>query len=462
MGGKIRVESEPELGSTFHFTLHFAVAKGDGAAQRIPEPEMLQNTPVLVVDDNKTNRLILAEMLTQWGMRPQTVDGAQAALLSLRNAAAESRPFKLVITDLHMPDVDGFMLFERIRAIHEFSTLPVFVLSSSAQGGEGARCRQIGIAAYLTKPVRPSELLDAICNVLATSDRALPPSPSAQRSIPEERSGMTILLAEDNATNRVLATRLLEKHGHTIVLAENGRQAIEILDRQKVDAVLMDLQMPEMDGIEAIHAIREKEKTAGGHLPIIALTAHAMKGDRERCLNAGADDYVTKPIRTQELFAALERVMEPSRAPDREHLTPDAQPAVATHETTPVIVETNSTNASEEILDVDGALGRMAGDRDLLEEVARLFEEEGVKMLDGIRQAWAAQDVPLLVRLAHTVKGSSANIGALAVTHAAEEIENQLRSGSLEGLSGPIERLTVEMDRLRAEIDLLFRKVTQS
>jgi PAS domain S-box-containing protein len=462
MGGKIRVESEPELGSTFHFTLHFAVAKNDSAVHQLPEPQMLQNSPVLVVDDNKTNRLILAEMLTQWGMRPETVDGAEAALTSLWRATAERHPFKLVITDLHMPNVDGCTLFEKIRSIREYSALPVFMLSSSAQGGESARCRQMGVSAYLTKPVRPSELLDAICGALVTSEQALPLAPAARRSVPEQRLGMKILLAEDNATNRVLATRLLEKHGHTIVLAENGRQAIEVLERQKVDAVLMDLQMPEMDGIEAIHAIREKEETRGGHLPIIALTAHAMKGDRERCLAAGADDYITKPIRTQELLAALKRVVETSRAPSGEYLTSDARLAVPIHEITPRHVKTNRTNASEEVLDVDAALGRMAGDRELLEDVARLFEEEGAKMLGGLHQALAAQDVPLLSRLAHTIKGSSSNIGALAVSHAAEEIEKQLRSGSLEGLSGPIERLAIELERLRTEIELLFRKVTQS
>ena len=462
MGGKISVESEPKIGSTFHFSLHFAVAKGDSTVRQLPEPRMLQNSPVLVVDDNKTNRLILAETLTQWGMRPEAVDGAEAALVSLRRATAERRPFKLVITDLHMPNIDGCALFERIRAIRECGALPVFMLSSSAQEGESARCRQIGIAAYLTKPVRPSELLDAICGVLVPSEQPLPLAPAVRRSVPDQRLGMKILLAEDNATNRVLATRLLEKQGHTIVLAENGRQAIEILERQKVDAVLMDLQMPEMDGLEAIHAIREKEKAKGGHLPIIALTAHAMKGDRERCLAAGADDYVTKPIRTQELLAALERVVKTSRTQDGERLAPDARPAATAREITPRPAKRNGANASEEILDVDGSLGRMGGDRELLEEVARLFEEEAVKMLDALRQALAAQDVPLLLRLAHTIKGSSANIGAIAVTHAAEEIENQLRSGSLKGLSGPIERLAIELDRLRTEIDLQLRKVTQA
>jgi len=461
MGGVIRVESEPDLGSTFHLTLPFEVAKGGWAPQRILEPQPLQGSPVLVVDDNQTSRLILAEMLTQWGMRPETVEGAEAAQRSLQLAAEEGHPFKLVITDLHMPDVDGFTLFQRIRASREFTAPPVFLLSSSAQGGEGARCRQIGIAAYLTKPVRPSELLDAICSALASSDRALPLSPVAPRPILKERPGMKILLAEDNATNRVLATRLLEKHGHTIVVAENGRQAIEILERQKVDAVLMDLQMPEMDGIEAIHAIREKEKTATGHIPIIALTAHAMKGDRERCLEAGADDYVTKPIRAPELLTALERVMETPGGRAVAKLPPDAPSSVANHEASPLPAEAHNPNAPEEILDVVGALGRMAGDRELLEEVARLFEEECGKMLYEIRQAWTAQDVPLLLRLTHTVKGSSANIGALAVTHAAEEIEKQLRSGSLNGLGSPVDRLAIELDRLRTEIDLLFPKVTQ-
>jgi CheY-like chemotaxis protein/HPt (histidine-containing phosphotransfer) domain-containing protein len=459
MKGKIRVESEPGLGSTFHLTLPFAIAKGDAAAHEFLEPDALQNSSALVVDDNKTNRLILAEMLTQWGVRPKTVEGAEAALLALRRAAAESRPFKFVITDLHMPEVDGFALFERIRAIPEFSALPVLLLSSSAQGGEGERCRQLGISSYLTKPVKPSELFDAILSALAISGRTQPSSPTEPRSLPEGRKGMKILLAEDNPTNRILATRLLEKHGHTIVVAENGRQAIEILERQTVDAVLMDLQMPEMDGLEAIRAIREKEKAAGGHLPIIALTARAMNGDRERCLEAGADDYVTKPIRTPELLAALDRVGCASNARGVETLPSDAEPA-ASSETICRTTEKNAANTSEQILDVNEALQRMEGNRELLEEVTRLFQEECPKSLDGIRQAWAAHDAQLLERLAHTVKGSSANIGARAISEVAEEIETQVRSGNLERTASQIERLAAEMDRLRIEIDSQFPKVT--
>ena len=460
MGGKIRVESEPGRGSTFHLTIQFAAVKGDGAVQRIPEPQALKDAPVLVVDDNKTNRLILAEMLTQWGMRPETVEGAESAVRALHSAAVEGRPFRCVITDLHMPDVDGFALFDRIRAIREFSALPVFMLSSSAQGGESVRCRQIGIAAYLTKPVRPSELLDAILSALATADRTHALSPTARRPVRAGRTGMKILLAEDNATNRILATRLLEKHGHTIVVAENGRQAIEIFERQKVDVALMDLQMPEMDGLEAIHAIREKERTAGGHLPIIALTAHAMKGDRERCLEAGADEYVTKPIRTQELFAALERVRKASDTRPAETLPPGAEPSTAPHEITSATANVDDENVSEEILDVHGALRRMQGDRELLEEVSRLFLEECPKLLDGIRQALAARDARLLERFAHTVKGSAANIEARAVSRVAAEIARRARSGNLEQVHGPIERLATEMGRLRTEIDSLFRKVT--
>jgi len=437
MGGEISVESEPGAGSTFHLKIRFGMAGGDGDSERILEPAALAGSSVLVVDDNQTSRFILAEMLAHWGMFPEAVEGAQTAMQSLRRAGMASRQFKVVITDLHMPDMDGFALVEKIRKTPEFSSIPVLMLSSGAHGGEAARCRQIGIAAYLTKPVRPSELLDALLNALAKNDQTRKSFPAVQRPALEGRKGLKILVAEDNAVNRTLAIRLLEKHGHTIVVAENGREALEVLEREKVDAVLMDLQMPVMDGFEAVRIVREREKTTGGHLPIIALTAYAMKGDRERCLEAGADDYVTKPIRPPDLFAALDRVA-------RAFL--------------PEITETLA-KAAAPVMDAEAALESVEGDRDLLEEIARLFQSECPRMVAEIREALKARDARLLEHLAHTLKGSSANVGGCLVAQAAAELEMQARSGDLGPANEQVERLAGETERLLSELDSLLRKV---
>jgi len=440
MGGRIWVESAPGSGSVFHLTVPFVAAHGDAAGPRIPELETLRDAPVLIVDDNRTIRLILVEMLTQWGMKPEAVEGAEAALVALRSAAGHGCPFKLVVTDLHMPDVDGFGLVETMRSVPEFSSIPILMLSSGATCGERERCHEAAIAAYLTKPVRPSELLDAVLNACAT--RAEPVKPSLPEELPAQEAPkqLRILLAEDNAVNRTLAIRLLEKQGHAVAVAENGRQALDALARGNFDIVLMDLQMPEVDGFEAIHAIRKKEKGASGHLPIIALTAHAMKGDRERCLEAGADDYVTKPIRPQELFAALGRV------------TGSAGPA-GTAAAPPF--------REDQVLDMDAALERMEGDRELLQEIARIFQTECPPMLAEIREAWNARDARLLERLAHTLKGSSGNIGGRLVSLAAAELEQQARSGILEPAGEQIERLAKETERLLSECDALLRKVAQ-
>src|SRR5579863_557123 len=437
MGGEIWVESEPGAGSTFHLRIRFGIARGDGGSERIFEPAALAGSSVLVVDDNQTSRFILAEMLAHWGMRPEAVEGAKTAMQSLRRAGMASRPFKVVITDLHMPDMDGFALAEKIRSTREFNSIPVLMLSSGARGDEAARCRQMGIAAYLTKPVRPSELLDALLDALAKNGETRESFPAAQRPVPEGRKGLKILVAEDNLVNRTLAMRLLEKHGHTIVVAENGREALEVLEREKVDAVLMDLQMPEMDGFEAIRTVREREKTTGGHLPIIALTAYAMKGDRERCLEAGADDYVTKPIRPPDLFAALDRVASAF---------------------VPEVMETLA-KAAAPVMDAEAALESVEGDRDLLEEIGRLFQSECPRMVAEIREALKARDARLLEHSSHTLKGSSANVGGCLVSQAAAELEMQARSGDLGPANEQVERLAGETERLLSELDSMLRKV---
>jgi signal transduction histidine kinase/CheY-like chemotaxis protein len=312
MGGRVWLESELGRGSCFHFTAQVGIARSAASTEPV-EQVMLAGLPALVVDDNPTNRRILGEMLERWGMKPVLAANADEALATLQAAQRSATSFALLLTDGNMPGVDGFTLAERVRQEANLRQTTIMMLTSAGRRGEGARCRELGIAAYLTKPVSQSELLDAILRVLATKVRPAEKGALVTRhSLREGRRGLRILLAEDNLVNQRLAAGLLEKRGHTVVVTANGREAVEAFSRQEFDLVMMDVQMPEMDGFEATAAIRTRENAAGLHIPIIAMTAHAMTGDRERCLAAGMDGYVSKPIRAQELFGAIEGLVLPA------------------------------------------------------------------------------------------------------------------------------------------------------
>jgi signal transduction histidine kinase/DNA-binding response OmpR family regulator len=310
MGGRIWVESLIGRGSQFHFTIRLAVV--DARAIDIGEiasPELLRNVKVLVVDDNRTNLRILEGMLTRWEMKPTSVEGGEEALAQLSTARTAGEPFGLILTDMHMPKMDGFSLVENIRRRPELSTITIMMLTSAGHRGDAVRCQELGVAAYLLKPIRQSELREAIARVLGAKEQKGAIALITRYSLQDARDPATflrVLLAEDNAVNQRLAVRLLEKRGHRVVVAGNGREALEALEKESFDLVLMDVQMPEMDGLAATVAIREKENATDTHLPVVALTAHAMKGDRERCLAAGMDGYLSKPIRPPELDAILE------------------------------------------------------------------------------------------------------------------------------------------------------------
>jgi PAS domain S-box-containing protein len=440
MGGKLWVESELGKGSTFHFTARLNLAKTTCAAPRPTDPAALRNSSVLVVDDNRTNRIILIDHLTKWGLRVESAPDARGGLIALQHAHDDRRPLSLVITDLHMPITDGFGFVREIRKNPLFTRLPVLLLSSSPQTTEKARSRELGISSFLTKPVQPSELLDAIMNALVDHPAEAPLLPAPATLLLRSEDSMKVLLAEDNAVNRTLATKLLEKRGHSVVLAENGRQALEILERQSVDLILMDVQMPEMDGLEATAAIREKEKSTGGHLPIIALTAHAMKGDRERCLAAGADAYVTKPISPPELFAAIGQFKSPNQV--KSDKPPGSGPS-------PTAVS----------FDMAAALQRVEGDRDLLDEIIRIFIDECPRILADLQREFDAADLRKVERSAHTLKGSASNLGALVVSQSAAEMEAKSRAGDLPGAKAVLARLEHELKSLLVELESITRKV---
>jgi PAS domain S-box-containing protein len=308
-GGRIWVESAEGQGSSFHFTVGLAVA-GQSAPQPSALPSHLEGVPVLVVDDNETNRRILQEVLSRWRMNPTLVPDAPAALQLLRRSAAAGTPFPLALVDSRLPDVDGFTLVEQIKGDKRLTATTLIMLTSAGQRGDGARCRELGVAAYLTKPVAQSELLAALLHVWGRrgeEKRRRAQSLITMHTLREHRTGARVLLVEDNRVNQAVVRRLLEKNQYGVEVAGNGREALTKFQSGIFDLVLMDVQMPEMDGFETTAAIRALEKTGGGHVPIIAMTAYALSGDQERCLAAGMDGYISKAFRLEELLKIIER-----------------------------------------------------------------------------------------------------------------------------------------------------------
>jgi signal transduction histidine kinase/DNA-binding response OmpR family regulator len=309
MDGRIWVESELGKGSTFHLLISLAVQRGLALRPSHLEPAKLRDLHALIVDDNFTNRRVLHGILSRWGMKPTAVDGGRAALQAIEVAKNAGYPFPLILLDGQMPEMDGFTLAEYIHKDPELLHATIMMLTSAGHLGDAARCRELGISAYLVKPIRQGELLDAICQVLDGTARKQPDPLVTRHTLREEKHRIHILLAEDNAINQTLAVRLLEKRGYSVTVVSDGQAAVEAFQTGGFELVLMDIQMPGLDGFQATAAIREREKLTGGRTPIVAMTAHALVGDQERCLASGMDGYVSKPFRTSELFATIEKML---------------------------------------------------------------------------------------------------------------------------------------------------------
>jgi len=440
MGGRLWVESEVGKGSAFHFEIQFEKAVGSIIKSALRPLAKLRDVAVLVVDDNPTNRRVLEETLRHWEARPTCVDSGPAALTEMHRAAAAGEPYPLILLDAMMPDMDGFTVAEHIAREPDLAGAAVMMLTSADRQGDAARCRSIGLAAYLVKPVKMAELQRVIAWALGQDS-------SSTTTVVQNNSGtkklitpvnsttshtrpLRILLAEDNAVNQRVAVRLLQGYGHTVAVANHGGEAIAAMDREQFDLVFMDVQMPEVDGFEATRVIREKEALVGRHTPIVAMTAHAMKGDRERCLAAGLDEYLSKPVQRDELLHILAWV-----ANNQEIIAAPKEENEAQQESNPA-------------LDRATAIERLGGDEDLFAELAGLFRVEGVRMMQEIRQSISAGDPAAIQRTAHGLKGAAGYLGGNRVAEAAHKLELIGASRDLAAAPEVLLQLEEEIDRL--------------
>jgi PAS domain S-box-containing protein len=424
MGGTIRADSVEGEGSTFSFTVPFALPQPSAKVPAFRSQPDLEGMRVLIIDDNETNRRILTEMLASWGMAPTAAAGGREGIKRLRTAATAGKPFRLLLLDERMPEMDGFAVAEKIRSDSTLPEMNIMMLSSGDLPAAAARCRQAGIATYLIKPLRQSELFDTLMDTFSRQALPEPEGPPAAAAHPSPAPGAAcILLAEDNRINQALARTLLEKRGWTVLTAANGEEALAAWRQGGVDLILMDVQMPEVDGFQATRLIREEERKLEWRTPIIGLTAHAMKGDREQCLEAGMDDYVPKPVRAEALYAAVERWLPGG----------DGAPAI---------------NLSD-------ALHAVNGDRAFLTDLAGQFTCDYHASRENLQAALDRQDFQQIEWIAHSLKSVVGIFGANKAAALLQKLEDAAESRRLKEAEDLLPRVLMEMERVEESLAAL-------
>jgi signal transduction histidine kinase/CheY-like chemotaxis protein len=447
MHGEISVESEIGKGTTFRFTARFKLQPRPAADRREPQQDYLQGLRVLVVDDNETNRFILQEITSVWGMKPAVASSVDEAIAALEKAQSSGQPIQLVLTDMYMPKRDGFALIEWLRGRPEYADVRVMILSSGPTAEHRARAKEMRVASYLTKPVRQSTLFDAIATVIGPGE-ALAVAPAATAAgVEQDRGGrpLQILLAEDNPVNQMTATTMFEKLGHAVIVANNGREAIDKINEQQFHVVFMDVQMPEMDGVNATREIRKREQATGRHIPIVAMTAHAMKGDKEKCLDAGMDDYVSKPIRRKDLADVIARIVERflTEAPA------DSAPGAAS--------VTDANEGGRMILDEAALLEECDNDLALLSRMVEIFDRDARERLPRLREAIRAGAAVAVKQEAHALKGGIGTFYAKAAYDTAYDLEKMGAEGNLSNAQATLQTLENQIQSLRQRLDELIR-----
>lgn len=447
MGGQLSVESKMGRGSTFQFSASFDRAE-EQSEPPAAELSTLHQMEVLVVDDNRTNRIICEEMVSNWGMKATSVDSGQSALEEFDRMAESGRPYQLALVDVMMPGMDGFEFVKQLRTRPQAESLAVIMLSSANRPEDKSQATSLGVARCMTKPVTQSVLLNGITSALGTARVDESPTTSLIADREKHFVPRKVLLAEDGVVNRKVAVSLLEKRGHLVTAVENGQLAVDAVRSADFDLVLMDVQMPVLDGFEATAAIREIESSGSDHMPIIAMTAHAMKGDRQRCLDAGMDDYVSKPFRPQELFAAVEKV-KPSESSEATADKKSEPTAVAVEE-----CASKAVDKQQQPFDLARALENVGGSKEMLTELIELFGRECPKQMADLEAAFDLGKAEAVMRAGHTLKGSVALFAADEAAEVAKQIETMGREDKLDGFPTAWESLKMHIDDLLTALQL--------
>lgn len=422
MGGEIWVESELDKGSTFHFTADFGYASEDEIPRIEADASSLDGLKILIVDDNETNRLILSEICSNWRMQARAVADVPTAFAELKKAFENNSPYELVITDASMPDIDGFTLAGMIQDDGRLGSTVVMMLTSLDRSDDISRCEKLGIKHYLTKPIKQSDLFDAIMASINIDSNSLRTEKLSKQDIIPRTRPLRILLAEDSLANQKLAVGLLSKWAHEVTVVNNGQEAVDRLKQQEFDIVLMDVQMPVLDGLGATEKIRKLQSSQElPRFPIVAMTAHAMKGDRERCLEAGMDDYVSKPVRPLQLANVLTNFFEPLPKKNENQVTGNASNYSGNELELEKVIESSHTSEHDDelLFDWSAFIKNAHGDEELARDVADAFLIETPGIFRELERAIESEDSVIANRCSHTIKGSLRTLAAPAFTIAA-------------------------------------------